>query len=179
MDRRLKNEVCPCDLLSLELKRIKIFDPIPSNKHQNATTVIRQAEMLDRWTDTWANTFVICSSILNWMWKPDYGGMWCLQVGFLNIPYLIKENKSLWPLPLTLIWYIRIQQDVLDFSALNRDALTTPELSQTFSVFLEKENAFINWWKTLQQDDFWISCLLFTKLLNFSNRSVRCFCALR
>ncbi len=67
-------------------------------------------ETLDRWTDTWANTFVVCSSILNWMQKPDYGGMRCLHVGFLNIPYLIKENKSLGPLPLTFIWYIRIQQ---------------------------------------------------------------------
>ncbi len=136
-------------------------------------------ETLDRWTDTWANTFVVCSSILNWMQKPDYGGMRCLHVGFLNIPYLIKENKSLGPLPLTFIWYIRIQQDVSDFSTLNRDALTTPELSQTFSVFLKKEMHLFRWWKTLQRDDLWISCLLFTKLLNVSNRSVRCFCALR
>lgn len=98
--------------------------------------------MHHRWTDTWGNTFVACS-ILNRVGKPDYGEKQCLQVGLLNIPFLIKENKSLWPLPLTLIWSIKIQQDVPDFSTLNHDALTTPELLQTFSVFPKKENAFI------------------------------------
>ncbi len=139
MDRRLKNDVYPCDLLSLVLQRfyrINIFGLIPSNKHQNVTTVRRQAwnaRQMDRHVSEH-----VCSSILNWTLKPDYGGMRCLKVGFLNIPYLIKENESLWPLPLTLIWYNSILQDVPNFSALNRDAMTT-NFHRPFLCFWRKK----------------------------------------